>query len=480
MKRFIDQNPDFLEQVKGEITMKKTEFINNSLAQVLTATMSGVNSPHPQKVKADEVDLIPWVILQEALSMPQSKNDVDAVTILGSTRKFAHGPMQKLIDDNEAEVFAWCAWEVMEPFPFHDPEMMEKIFLAVIKKFGNTDIMPKDLTQFTGYYKWKDFIGKIRSLDVETLRTQWFCEKPDSSGLIYPQFSDVLNMETNFQLDRAGLLSLQIWEDFGYARDHPNCISLVQVNLQKESFVQFDELSLTLMKTQDIIIEVVLMLMRNGLVAQELMLDLSTPEKQFEAKKTLRQYHNYAPYFTMVRLWVPDYHGLTEIADRRGMGCPIPEPPKITHDSIHPECPLKDKCPLRKVAELYDNVNGIPHVRNFIDERRGKMTPNCIESRAQFMAYARKKKADGTYTDDPEKKNDHFPDNWKYGTIYNWYNIAYQPEGLSEAMPDIDSEPPKQNQKRHEEIEDYEGVRDSEDDLPEDGSYVGDLYDRTL
>ncbi|MDE1868291.1 MAG: hypothetical protein KGI08_11375, partial [Thaumarchaeota archaeon] len=353
--------------------------------------------PHSQKVKADEVDLIPWVITQEALSIPQTKNGVNSSMILGSTSKFAQGPMQRLIDDNEATVFAWCAWEVMEPFPT-DPNMQKRIYDAIERKFGNLDILPKDLTRFTGYYKWKDFIAKIKSLDVETLRTQWFCEKPDSTGLVYPHFDEVLNTDTAFVLDTVGdYKSLQIWEDFGYAKDHPDSVALVQVDYQRMEFTQFAELSLVEMETQNIVIEVIIKMVEKKVVADELCVDVSTDEAKETLRTQLKAMHNYSQYFTKVRLWIPDYHGLTEIADRQSMGCPIPTPAKITHESVHPGC-TRVNCPVKEVSKLYLKENGIPHVRNFIDERKGKITPECIETRSQFMSYSRKRLANGKWS----------------------------------------------------------------------------------
>ena len=82
-------------------TMKETKCHNDSSVQVLTGPMSGVNSPHPQILFLDEIDLMQWNVLQQALSMPQSKRGVEARTVLTSTRKFGAGPMQRLLDEAE-------------------------------------------------------------------------------------------------------------------------------------------------------------------------------------------------------------------------------------------------------------------------------------------------------------------------------------------------------------------------------------------
>ena len=56
-----------------EPTRSKTYYINGSQLEVLTGTISGLNSPHPQKARIDEVELMDWRVLQEALSMSKSK-----------------------------------------------------------------------------------------------------------------------------------------------------------------------------------------------------------------------------------------------------------------------------------------------------------------------------------------------------------------------------------------------------------------------
>lgn len=420
IKRFLESEPKLFEAVKGKITLGRTEFVNKSWLQVLVATIAGVNSPHPQKLKADEVELISWPILQEALSMPNSKDGIKATTILGSTRKYAHGPMQRLIDEKIATVYAWCVWETMEAWPT-DPELQDKIKQTFIDKFGDLELLPKDLTKFKGYFAWSDLITRVRTLDKETFLAQWMCRKPDSSGLIYPHFDEVLNNHPGFMLHTDK--QIQIWEDFGYAKTHPNAIGFVDVRIERMEFTVFNELYLTEMTTQNIIIAIIQKLQLMNLVEPHLR-DVTREQLLVWIPEGGSQI-NYAEFFTSVSMWIPDYHGLTEIADRRKYGCPIPEYPKVSHESLHPQCTNK-QCSILDISKLYLKENGIPHVRNFVDERRGKfvmsLTPN---SRNDFLSYSKKRKPDGTWTDDPAKENDHAPDFVHYGTVYNWPLLAY-------------------------------------------------------
>lgn len=420
IKRFLEQEPEFLKTVKGKITLGRTEFHNKSWLQVLVATIAGVNSPHPQKLKADEVELIAWPILQEALSMPNSKDGIRATTILGSTRKYAHGPMQRLIDEKIAHVYSWCVWETMEPWP-EDVETQEKIKKVFIDKFGDLELLPSNLNLFRGYFAWSDLITRVRTLDKETFLAQWMCKKPDSSGLIYPKFDEVLNDAPNFILNTEK--QIQIWEDFGYAKTHPNAIGFVDVEIEKMSFTIFDEVYVSEMTTQDIIISVIQKLQERDLVEPHL--KLITKEQLLKWIPPGSAQINYSEFFTKIQMWIPDYHGLTEIADRRKYGCPIPFSTKVTDDIV------------AESSKLYLKENGIPHVRNFIDERRMRMDmARTPMSRNDFLAYSKKRKPDGTWTDDPAKEFDHAPDYTHYGTVYNWPNLAYV--SFSQDLPQTD------------------------------------------
>jgi len=68
-------------------------------------------------------------------------------------------------------------------------------------------------------------------------------------------------------------------------------------------------------------------------------------------------------------------------------------------------------------SQLYLIRNRIPLVRRFIDNGWLKFTPNCINYRAEMMGYARVRKADGTYADEPKKDADHGPDATGYGMV---------------------------------------------------------------
>lgn len=342
------------------LTRTKTDCLNGSSVQVLTGTMSGVNSPHPQILFLDEIDLMAWQVLQQALSMPQSKHGVESRTVLTSTRKFGSGPMQRLIDEADErgyKVYQWCIWEVVEPLP-EDPEKMEDIR----KEF---DVLPEKINQAEGYYTWIDTISKHKSLDQETWEVEWLCSKPGMQGVIYgSSYSDEDNLLANWSPEgKRGYI--YIAEDFGYGEGHPDAVLFCWLPPEYDRMIVFDELYMT---------------------------NYSTDAIWKEIENTLLTYKMTVK--GNVRGWACDYHGLTEIVDRKQRGAPILDK--------HPD------------ASLYLVDNGINIVKKFLQTGRLMITDKCPTFRSELMSYKRKKNLDGTFSRMILKTNDHGPDGIRY------------------------------------------------------------------
>jgi hypothetical protein len=369
---FANQSNEIKQHVTNSI-LSRTDYDTGSVLDLLTATVSGVNSPHPQKYIADEVELFNWFILQQSMNMVKSKGDIKGQTILGSTQKYVSGPMQRLITESMAsgkmKFYEWCIWDVMTK---PRPEMMEEIRA----EFG--DDLPEDIEMADGFYDWDDLIATHSTLDKEIWETEWLCKRPQSGGLVYPKFSDERNVETNFKLDPSKLF---IFEDFGYAIDHPDVVLFAQVDQVQQTVIIFDELYSSLKGTEQIV----------------------------EAVKSKLQ--QYGLTVANVRAWIGDPHGLTENVDRFNLGLPM-----VGHES---EWKVDN-------PELYKLNNSIPLVRKMIDEGWLKITPVCTQLRGEFMMYSKVKQLDGIYKkDEAEKKWDHGPDATRYGLIKLFPTLAF-------------------------------------------------------
>lgn len=113
--------------IEGDPLRKETKWKSGSKIEIIVGTVSGVNSPHPQKVHADEVDLIDDSIWDESRNMASSKvlpdgREIKAQNIGTSTLKSTKGIMQRLIDESEKaekaglkptwKVYKSCVYEV--------------------------------------------------------------------------------------------------------------------------------------------------------------------------------------------------------------------------------------------------------------------------------------------------------------------------------------------------------------------------------
>ena len=89
----------------------ETKWRNGSTVRVIAGTYHGFNSPHPNKTRVDEIELMAWEVLQEGLQMSIERDGYKAQDTLTSTRKWAKGTMQRLLDtakDKNIIIFSWC------------------------------------------------------------------------------------------------------------------------------------------------------------------------------------------------------------------------------------------------------------------------------------------------------------------------------------------------------------------------------------
>jgi len=227
----IIKKPYFKSLVTKEPMISRTRLDNGSEISILPGTMSGVNGPHPQRTNFDEVELTQWKILQEFMSMAKSTKTVPACVRITSTRKFPHGPMQKLIDEKDQrnfKLYMWCIWETIERcsdersgtvpcyvsmpnetktailkikvFSDNSEDYMKEFPLDVIMKNRHkysgclacplVEVCQTKAKRADGYYDIKDTIDKFTGMDRITWDAQWECKKPGRDGLVYTEFDE--------------------------------------------------------------------------------------------------------------------------------------------------------------------------------------------------------------------------------------------------------------------------------------------------
>lgn len=180
--------------------IQRTEVTNpyrpgSSVIQVLAGTAKGLNGPHPNKSRLDEVELMEWPLLQEALSMSLSAPHTLGQDLFTSTRKASTGTMQRLLNEAPARgipIYKWCVLEVLEPCQRQckgDPKYGD------CPAYSYTDVNKQEVMlcggrahNSRGYMRIRDFISKVKKLDRDTLKTQWFSDKPSEAQLVYGNY----------------------------------------------------------------------------------------------------------------------------------------------------------------------------------------------------------------------------------------------------------------------------------------------------
>ena len=164
------------------------------------------NSPHPVKAQLDEVELIDWAVLQEALNMAASMHGYTAATRLTSTRKYSTGTMQKIIDEADKKgfrIYKWNIWDTVEPcripqgiesvrFEYMDEdETVQEAYVCpeCLRCSLVSTCLGKARYSQGGIIPLSDIKQSHKTLDPEVWMAQVECKKPGTSDLWFPMFN---------------------------------------------------------------------------------------------------------------------------------------------------------------------------------------------------------------------------------------------------------------------------------------------------
>lgn len=220
-----DQIPN--PQIAGEPTRDETRWKSGSKVGVIVGTISGVNSPHPQTVHADEIDIMEIEVFSESRNMAGSKKMPDgtripAQDIATSTRKSNKGLMQQIIDEVEEaiqkghkppwKIYAYCVAEVAEEVPCcrsvdpvkrvrrlvelgEDPGKLCECDMVVKGEWAENN--PRTLQSVCkgrffrsrGWLPYEDIVGKFMQNSQAVWDAQMECRRPSADGLYLPSFT---------------------------------------------------------------------------------------------------------------------------------------------------------------------------------------------------------------------------------------------------------------------------------------------------
>jgi len=330
--------------------LSNTELNNGSKMQIFAGTVNAVNGPHPQKAMADEVELLTWQVLQEFFSMSKTNKGIIGQDVLGSTRKYSHGIVQKLLDEADVRGIKVYKWSVMEVLA--KPKKTPDEWKAVTKKVGNKvisfwDIFGKHYNEYNGFLEEDDVIKKFLKLDWETFNTQWLCKKPSRKGTVYPYFENCIgNYKYNPELPTYACI------DFGFS--NPTVVLYLQIT-SDDDIIIIGEYRRTRTEISKMV------------------------ESEFKARQQEYNIHD----------WSPDPAGAGEIAEMKSGGLSM----RVQSARIEA---------------------GIPIIRKWTESGKLKVDSSCVKFIKEMNQYHYEKDKDGEPTDKPKKENDHGPDALRY------------------------------------------------------------------
>jgi len=192
---------------------------------------------------------MPDDVFQESRNMSQSKGGILAQDWITSTRKGAHGPMQRLLDENaEAErvgadkpyeVYMWCVFESAANVPncqIANPDLPAEQLCGCDRVVKGTwedgsprrfsDVCKGRLARSDGFLSIYDLHKTFRSTNQETYEAQQLCDKPETAGLVLPWFERQRHGVRWFDPDPA---NGAIYQSVDYGGTNPHAVNWYQV-----------------------------------------------------------------------------------------------------------------------------------------------------------------------------------------------------------------------------------------------------------
>jgi hypothetical protein len=164
---------------------ERTEFVNGSRVEILTASQKSVRGPHAQRVKFDEVDEFDARIYRAAAPIAQTMYGIPATVEEYSTQHHPYGVMNQLLasaKETGAALYKWNLWEIIKTCRDR-----------ICSQCPLLEDCQGRAKEADGYYLIEDAINQKAGADAIS-REQWtaemLCESVSVSGAVYKNFKD--------------------------------------------------------------------------------------------------------------------------------------------------------------------------------------------------------------------------------------------------------------------------------------------------
>lgn len=228
--------------IKYKTPQGKTPFI-----KILICTAKGMNSLHANFLFLDELDLADPKAIKQGKNITGFSRGFYGIKVYLSTRKYSFGPMQDAIDKAQEMNYKILNWNILDvteacPPSRHKPELPKQdMFVAknlpLVQITGEQfNVLPdiekqkyemivnahagcvgckllpvckkrlseKPQTATGGFYKpIVSVIQKFAENDVEIAEAELMCWKPGSEGLVFPRYSDRVDVGNVISVKKA-------------------------------------------------------------------------------------------------------------------------------------------------------------------------------------------------------------------------------------------------------------------------------------
>jgi len=224
-------------------TMKSTMTVTRSRLEVITGrTVEAVNSPHPHRTNIDEYELFAPDVFEEALLMPTETAKFKSNVRLLSTRKYATGLVQQMIDEADMrgyKVYSFCGLDVAEKCTEEvRPTCDDCKLILKYDQHGQPvswyDICQERLRNADGFYAIDELISKFRAIEHGKYATQVApCTRPTRGDACFSEFDEDRHAPAFIDYDPR--YSVGTTWDFGL--HDPNVCLIIQWNTYGEAWV---------------------------------------------------------------------------------------------------------------------------------------------------------------------------------------------------------------------------------------------------
>lgn len=119
-----------------------TRLANGAVIEALMASQASVRGSHPARLRLDEIDEMDIAILDASMGQPMEQKGIRANTVMSSTRQYADGTMQKILQraaERAWPVHSWCFRENLEPYGWLTHAQVEQKKLEVTSAMWKTE-----------------------------------------------------------------------------------------------------------------------------------------------------------------------------------------------------------------------------------------------------------------------------------------------------------------------------------------------------